>query len=106
MLVKKMGKKVYGASLSEEETKAMNMEIQRQLASFERLHGIELEAMVLYSLHEIYGFGPKRLKEFHDHFAPSLQELLNRYEMEHSDQAWLCTRKLKDKGIDIEEWNK
>lgn len=32
--------------------------------------------------------------------------LLKRYEMDDSDTVWLCTHKLKEYGLDIEQWNK
>lgn len=58
------------------------------------------------SSNEEFGFGPKRLKQFYDTFAVRLDELIKHYEMTDSDMVWLCTYKLKQYGIDIEEWNK
>lgn len=87
MYTKKAGGKVYGAHLTAAEKKAMDIEIRRQL-------------------HEEFGFGPKRLKQFYDTFAVRLNELIKHYEMTDSDIVWLCTYKLKQYGIDIEEWNK
>jgi len=105
MVIKKAGGKIYGASLTAAEQKAMNMEIQRQLAEYDIKHANELDAMVLWHLHEEFGFGPKRLKQFYDTFAVRLNELLERYAMDDSDMVWLCTYKLKEYGIDIEKWN-
>ena len=49
----------------------------------------------------------KNLKKFHAAFRPSLDGLCERYEMTNKDdELWLCTRKLLDIGVDIEEWNK
>lgn len=104
MRVKKYKGSVFGADLTAAEKKAMNMEIQRQLVEYERKHTIELEAIILWVLHEQLGFGEKRLRRFHDGFTPEVEALLKRYEMDDSDDAWLCTRKLKDMGIDIETW--
>lgn len=53
MLVKKNNGKIYGAILSKNERKAMNMEIRRRLA-----HKLdEVDATVLWILHEEFGFG-------------------------------------------------
>ena len=57
MRVKKYKGSVFGAGLTAAEKKAMNMEIQRQLVEYERKHTIELEAIVLWVLHEQLGFG-------------------------------------------------
>lgn len=106
MQVKKIGGKVYGATLTAAEQKAMNMEIQKQIAEYDRKNIMEMDSIVLWQLHEQFGFGPKRLKRFFDNFIPAMEELVERYEMEDSDQIWLCTHKLKEYGIDIEEWSR
>lgn len=106
MYMKKARGKVYGAQLTAAEKKAMDIEIRRQLAEYDRKHANELDAMILWHLHEEFGFGPRRLKQFYDTFAVRLNELIKYYEMTDSDMVWLCTYKLKQYGIDIEEWNK
>ncbi len=83
----------------------MNIEIQKQLAEYDKRHNLEIDAMILWQLHEQFGFGAKRLKQFYDAFAISMNALIKRYEMDDSDQIWLCTYMLKKYGIDIEEWN-
>lgn len=62
MKVKKAGKRVFGAVMSAAEKKAMDMEIQRQLAEYDRKHIREIDALVLWELREQLGFGNKRLK--------------------------------------------
>lgn len=106
MRKKKSAGKVFGSFLSKSESKAMDMEIQRQLAEYDKKHLMEIDAMILWILHEKFGFGPGRLKKFYDSFADSVWDLVKRYEMEDSDQIWLCTHKLEEYGIDLEEWRK
>lgn len=106
MFVKKSTGKVYGASLSASEKKAMDIEIKRQIADYTRCHNRELDAMILWELHEQFKFGPKKLKRFYNDFAPAIEALVNRYEMDESDDTWLCTHKLKEYGIDLEQWEK
>lgn len=105
VIVKKVGGKVYGASLTAAEKKAMNIEIQRQLAEYERKRIEEIDSMILWVLHSEFGFGPERLKRFYDRFANSIDELIKRYEMEDEDQIWLCTHMLKEYGVNIEKWH-
>ena len=104
MIVKKSRGKIYGASLSKTEKNAMDLEIRRQLAEYDKCHILELDAMILWVLHEQFGFGYKRLRRFFECFAESLNKLLERYDMDSSDRLWICTRKLKEYGIDLEEW--
>lgn len=84
----------------------MDIEIKRQLAEYERAHQLELDAIILWVLHNQLGFGKKRLKRFYDEFASTVQELLKHYEMDSEDQSWLCTHKLKERGINIKDWQK
>ena len=53
MKVKKAGKRVFGAVMSAAEKKAM--EIQRQLAEYDRKHIREIDALVLWELREQLG---------------------------------------------------
>lgn len=105
MFTKKHKNKAYGITLTSAEKKAMNAEIARQTAEWDRKHLIEIEALILWELHEQFGFGPKRLKRFYDNFAKDIEKLVDRYCLETSDKVWLCTYKLKEYGIDIEEWH-
>lgn len=104
MQVKRSGGKIYGANLTSAEKKAMNIEIEKQLAEFTRKHQIEIDAIILWELHQQFGFGPERLRRFYENFAPVIQRLVAYYEMEDEDDVWLCTKLLKDYGIDIDKW--
>ena len=92
MQIKKAGGKIFGASLTAAEQKAMNMEIQRQLVEYDRKNELELDAIILWELHTLDGF------------SDALNALVNRYEMDISDDVWLCTHKLKEIGVDVEDW--
>lgn len=104
MLVKKAGGKVYGATFTAAEKKAMDMEIKRQLAEYTRKYEVDLSATTLYVLHEMLGFGEQRLRKFFDRFSVEIDALVKYYEMDGEDAAWLCARKLLDMGIDVKKW--
>lgn len=108
MFFKKSGGKVLDMRFNSAERKAMMAEIQKQTAEYDRKNADEIDAIVLWVLHEVFGFGPTRLKRFHDAFMPELHELLRRYEMEEGDQVWLCTHMLNEylatHGTSLEEW--
>lgn len=94
------------AKLTNAQKEAMNLEIKKQLVEFNEKNELEMDAMILWILHEYFGFGPKRLREFYDIFGQSMDDLKDRYLMGDSDMAWLCTYKLKEYGIDLEKWDK
>ena len=106
MRIKRSGKNIFGMELTAAEKKALNLEIQRQLAEYDRKHTMEIDAIILWILHEHFGFGPKRLRRYYDEFGPAIRELVDRYECEDQDQIWLCTYKLKEYGIDLDKWKK
>lgn len=90
--------------LTAAERKVMHNEIKRQLAEHDRKHAYEIDAIVLWTLMETFGFGEKRLKKYFDAFGENLKKLIAYYEMGEDDEAWLCSRKLKEAGIDFEKW--
>ena len=106
MYVKKSHGKIFGANLTAAEQKALNMEIQKSFAEYDRKNADEIDAILLWFLHEKFGFGYERLKKIHKNVNHEVQSLCDRYEMtDNGDELWLCTHKLKEIGIDISEWN-
>lgn len=97
---------IFGVQFSAKEQKAIDVEILRQCAEYDKKNADEVDAVILWLLHEKFGFGKKRLRAFYDSFSTELDALVKRYEMGDEDKAWLCSRKLRDYGIDISEWNK
>lgn len=93
-------------TLSPAMLKAMKEEMRKQMAEYDRKNMNELDSCILWVLHEEFGFGPERLKRFYNAFGPALDSLIEHYELDNSDKIWICTYKLKEYGIDIEEWNK
>lgn len=61
MRVKKAGGRIFGGTMSAAEKKAMDLEIQRQLAEYDRKHLIEIDAMIpdwfIPALDKAYGIG-------------------------------------------------
>ena len=60
---------ITGAKLSKAEQKALDIEVRKAIAEMDDANTREFDAMVLWILHEQFGFGPKRLKKFHDSFV-------------------------------------
>lgn len=84
---------------------AIESAIKAQIAIYEREHALDVDAMILYALHTHLGFGKDRLKKFFDAFINDHKALIAHYEMPN-DGAYLSRVKLKEIGVDVEEWNK
>jgi hypothetical protein len=103
--VKKAGGKVYGATFTAAERKAMEMEINRQIIEADKRYTDDIDAMVLYTLSVHLGFGPKRLRKFYEAFTAEHDRLVQHYEMPE-EYPWLCKEMLKKIGVDVEQWNR
>ena len=104
MIVKKSGGTILGLQLTAAERKAMNIEIQKSLAEYNRRNLQEVDAIALWILHSEFGFGEKRLKKFKELFLSRSEELNRRYEItDQAEELWVYTKLLRDDGINIEE---
>ena len=90
--------------LTNRERKALESEINRQTAKNVKNLSLNLQALVLWQLHEQLGFGKKRLLRFQSAFLPMIQELQRFYELENASETdFVCRYKLKNEvGIDVE----
>jgi len=92
--------------MTAEQKKAMNEEINRQIIENDTKFSIDHDATVLYTLYVTFGFGPKRLRRFWDACLKNIIELREYYQFGPEDDGWICRRKLKDIGVDVEAWYK
>lgn len=109
MRIKKTSGKIYGAEFTAAEQRAFNLEAERQLADWNLKNAKELASMSLWILHEEFGFGPDRLKRFFMSYSKNIDELVARYRDDDGKvvkDTFLCTMKLKEYGIDLDEWEK
>lgn len=84
--------------------KAMMEEINRQIIESDTKYRDNLDALVLYTLHDKYGFGPRRLRQFWEAMSEVHEELITYYDMPE-DGPWIMLEKLKSLGVDIHQWN-
>lgn len=78
-------------------------EVRRTISENVKTLSGDVEATFLWLLHEKYGFGEKRLMDFHKDIQPLLNELCNFYETPYDEQAWICRYKLKQIGVDMDK---
>lgn len=93
--------------LTNKERKALEREINIQTAKNVKNLSINLQALVLWNLHEQCGFGKKRLLEFQKTFLPLIEELQQYYQVEDAEETeFVLLHKLKNEvGIDVAELN-
>lgn len=93
--------------LNSKTRKAINDEINRQTGENVRNLSINLQALVLWAVHEEFDCGKKKLLQFQKKFLPLIQELQDHYQLENaSETEFVCLHKLKNEvGIDVENLN-
>ena len=94
------------ANFTKSQRSAYNAEIYRQILENDEKFERDSIAVILWTLHEEFGFGEKRLKKFWKSLYFAHQQMREYYQMSPDDDGWLCKRKLKENGIDIDEWYK
>lgn len=104
MYVRKLGGRVIGADLTAAEKRAMDIEIGKEFAEYDRKNTTEIDAIVLFLVAKHFNADPEKLKEVYDDFIFQIEALADRYELEAEDNPWLCTQWLKDIGVDIDAW--
>ena len=78
-------------------------EARRQLDQLMPMVVQNVEAIILWKLHEECGFGKKRLMRFFDATAPMMEGMLRYYNFKTDEDAiWLCKHHLKEIGIDLD----
>lgn len=93
--------------LSNREMKALNGQIREQVGQNIVKLKSNIEAIVLWCIHEQYGSGAKKLEAFLESFQPALQELMNFYGVESTEDVELaCIYNLKSIGFDTEKLGK
>lgn len=80
---------------------AMDHEIHQQLLEKDKVFCKDVDTMVLWTLHSVYGWGPKRLKDFYICMFREHLRMRDYYEM---DELYPERYKLKEKGVDLDEW--
>lgn len=82
---------------------AMMHEINQQCLEKDDLLALDVDCMVLWTLHRHLGFGVKRLHDFYLAMAAEHRRMRDFYEM---DDLYPERLKLKELGADVEQWQR
>ena len=80
---------------------SMMHEINQQILAKDKEYQLDIDTMVLWTLHQCYGWGAARLKKF---YVAMMKEHLRMREFYELDDLYPERHKLKEKGVDIEAW--
>ncbi len=83
--------------------RAMEHEINQQCLEHDERLSLDIDTMVLWTLHRHLGFGKKRLHDFYIAMAAEHRRMREYYQM---DDLYPERHKLKEMGVDVEQWQK
>lgn len=90
-------------ALNAKERKAFNEMISEEIRRASADHEKEEMAVVAWVLHRRLCWVENGIRNFMKDYYSVLQELNTHYEMDATDTPWLCSKKLKDSGIDFDK---
>ena len=96
---------IFKVELTPKEQKAMDAEINRQLIDKHSEFVDDVDYMIMRILHNHFGFGPTRLRRFHEAFIADNNALVKHYEMADAG-AYIARKEMDEIGCNIEEWNR
>ena len=80
---------------------AMMHEIYQQCLDADARLSLDLDTVVIWTLYQCYGWRDKRLHDFYLAMAAEHRRMREYYE---TDTPYPMARKLKDKGLNIQNW--
>jgi hypothetical protein len=89
--------------LNKKEQKAFDEMLSEQIRQASAEHEKEEMAIDAWVLHQRLGWVENGIRNFMRDYYPILRELNTHYELGVSDTPWLCSKKLKDSGIDFDK---
>ena len=91
--------------MSSKERKILNEKIKEEILAQDRALSMEVDAMLLWVLHTLFGFGKNRLRRVWE-FCFSEHEITRGFYQndERNKNGWIHKEQLKGIGVDIEEW--
>ena len=104
MIFKKFHGQIFGVELTPKEQKAMDEEINRQTIERHRQFTDDFDYMVMWILRKCFGFGPTRLKRFHEAFIVDNEALIEHYEMPDAG-VYIARKEMDAIGCNIKQWN-
>lgn len=89
--------------LNAKETKAFNEMVSQAVREASLNHEKEEMAIVAWVLHRRLRWTENGIRNFMKDYYPILRELNTYYEVDKKEGPWLCSKKLKDNGIDFDK---
>lgn len=82
--------------------KILRQECVREFDVLLKTFNRDVMTQIIYLFRFKYNYGQKRLEHLTNDLKEVLQGVHARYELSENDTPWICEKKLKESGIDID----
>lgn len=104
MVFKKFRGQIFDVELTPKERKVMNEKVNQLLIQRHQEFADDVDYMILYILHQHFGFGIQRLRRFYEAFIVDNEALIKHYEMSDGG-VYIARKEMNAIGVDFDKWN-
>lgn len=83
--------------------KKIDREVEKAFHALLDRKSLDLDTVMLFVLHSVFGFGAERTRRFYESYVESFKAFYSDYEESTYDRM---REDLKKYGIEVEKWNK
>lgn len=104
MIFKKFKGQIFDVELTAKEKKVLDEKINQQIIESHRQFTDDFDYMILWILHNYFGFGLKRLIKAYNLFMECNEALIKHYETPDAG-VYIARKEMNALGCNVEEWN-
>ena len=104
MVFKKFRGQIFDVDLNAKERQVLNQKVNELLITRHGEFVDDVDYMILYILHNRFGFGAKRMRQFYEAFLTENEKLIKHYEMSDAG-VYVARKEMNSVGVDFEKWN-
>lgn len=104
MIFKKFRGQIFDVELTAKEKKVLDEKVNQQIIETHQKFTDDFDYMILWILHNYFGFGLKRLRKAYDLFVKIHEALIKHYESADAG-VFIARKEMNAIGCNIEQWN-
>ena len=104
MVFKKFRGQIFDVDLNAKERQVLNQKVNEMLIMRHGEFADDVDYMILYILHNRFGFGLRRMRQFYEAFITENDKLIKHYEMPDAG-VYIARQEMNAIGCDFEKWN-
>ena len=104
MVFKKFRGQIFDVDLNTKERQVLNQKVNELLIKRHEEFADDVDYMIMYILHNHFGFGLKRMRQFYEAFITENEKLIKHYEMSDAG-VYFARKEMNAIGCDFEKWN-